>query len=81
MALVSSKPLTDLDLLMLAFTGRQAVRALRLLPVDEDHEGQRGYWLEELDSSLRSMQRLFEETTGHSVEELGFTLESGTSVN
>lgn len=81
MALVGSKPSTDLDLLMLAFTGRQAVRALQHLPVDESHDGQRGYWLEELDTALRSMQRLFEETTGHSLDDLGFTLGGGTTVN
>lgn len=81
MALVGSKPLTDLDLLMLTFTARQAVRSLQQLPLDEAFDGQRGYWLTEIDSALISMQRLFEQTVGHSIDELGFTLGGGTTVN
>lgn len=81
MALVQSEPLNDLDLLMLAFAGRQAVGALRQLPLDEGHDRHRAYWLEELDTALIGMQRCFEQTVGHSVDDLGFFLRGGTSMN
>lgn len=80
-ALVQGEPRTDLDLLMLVFAGRQAVRSLRLLPLEEEYDGHRTYWFEELESGLLRMQALFEGKVGHSVDDLGFTVKGGTSMN
>lgn len=70
-ALAHSVPETDLDMLMLAFTARQALWILRNADTFGTDEAKRRYWGNEADAALVRMQFVLEHRCGVTMDELG----------
>lgn len=76
-ALAESTPETNLDLLMLAFTARQAVWMLenmKVLSPDKDHTA---YWAAEASRALVGMQFRLEQLCGATTDDLDLDLGGG----
>ena len=77
-ALARSMPATDLDLLMLAFTIRQALWLLRNAEQLQMDESRRRYWGAEADAAIIRMQCLLEKRCGTSTDELDLDFFGGS---
>lgn len=69
-ALARSMPATDLDILMLAFTARQALWIVRNAEQLGTDEAKRRYWGDEAEAALVRMQCLLEQRCGTTTDEL-----------
>lgn len=69
-ALAHSIPETDLDMLMLAFTARQALWILRNAEVLGTTEAGRKHWGNEADAALVRLQLVLEHRSGTTMDEL-----------
>lgn len=79
--LARSEPATDLDMLALVFTARQAVRLLQTIDLAHLDEEKRAYWTGEITDALRGVQSLLERQANLTMEEMGFEIEHGRRVN
>jgi hypothetical protein len=79
LALARSRPATDLDMLMLILTARQAVHVLQTYDLAVLDEGRRNYWCGELNDALVGIQVLLEDSVDSTLTELGFTIENGAT--
>lgn len=76
-ALARSMPGTDLDLLMLVFTARQAIWFLQTVDLSTLDESRRKYWTGEISDALTRMQCLLEKRCGTTTDELDLNFTGG----
>lgn len=80
-ALVRSEPVTDLDLLALAFTARQALYVLQSIDLTDLDDSKLAYWTSEASEALIGIQDLLERRAGMTMEEMGFDFLNGRRVD